>query len=109
MTRGLDGSATEPPHWSRWFRTIGVRNPEGEVVMKAPTTGPCCHRRKERPRRQLLSDQGWLWARGFEVAAACQLYRRIAHWLMKEPELEEERLTPKPAAWCWKSPPDDGR
>ena len=42
----------------------------------------------------LLSDQGWLWARGFEGGGPhVSLYRRIAHWLMKEPELEEERLT----------------
>jgi hypothetical protein len=42
----------------------------------------------------LLSDQGWLWARGYEGGGPhVQLYRRIAHWLMKEPELEEERLT----------------
>jgi hypothetical protein len=42
----------------------------------------------------LLSDQGWLWARGFEGGGPhVQLYRRIAHWLMKEPDLEEERLT----------------
>jgi len=41
-----------------------------------------------------LSDQGWLWARGFEGGGPhVSLYRRIAHWLMKEPELEEERLT----------------
>lgn len=41
----------------------------------------------------LLSDQGWLWARGFEGGGPhVQLYRRIAHWLMKEPELEEEDL-----------------
>jgi hypothetical protein len=42
----------------------------------------------------LLSDQGWLWARGFEGGGPhVQLYRRIAHWLMKEPELEEEALS----------------
>ncbi len=42
----------------------------------------------------LLSDQGWLWARGFEGGGPhVALYRRIAHWLMKEPELEEEALT----------------
>ena len=42
----------------------------------------------------LLSDQGWLWARGFEGGGPhVQLYRRIAHWLMRQPELEEERLT----------------
>jgi hypothetical protein len=42
----------------------------------------------------LLSDQGWLWARGFEGGGPhVSLYRRIAHWLMKEPALEEEALT----------------
>ncbi len=41
-----------------------------------------------------LSDQGWLWARGFEGGGPyASLYRRIAHWLMQEPELEEEALT----------------
>ena len=42
----------------------------------------------------LLSDEGWLWARGFEGGGPyAALYRRMAHWLMKEPDLEEEALT----------------
>ncbi|MGX8012559.1 hypothetical protein ACVDG8_028120 [Mesorhizobium sp. ORM8.1] len=96
VTRGLDGSASEPPHWSRWFRTIGVKNPEGEVVMKGADDRPLLllDRKGEGRVGMLLSDQGWLWARGFEGGGPhVQLYRRIAHWLMKEPELEEERLT----------------
>ncbi|MER8747876.1 hypothetical protein NKH57_01080 [Mesorhizobium sp. M1050] len=96
VTRGLDGSAAEPPHWSRWFRTIGVQNPEGEVVMKGADNRPLLllDRKGEGRVGMLLSDQGWLWARGFEGGGPhVQLYRRIAHWLMKEPELEEERLT----------------
>ncbi|MHA6641680.1 hypothetical protein [Mesorhizobium sp. A623] len=96
VTRGLDGSATEPPHWSRWFRTIGVENPEGEVVMKGADDRPLLvlDRKGEGRVGMLLSDQGWLWARGYEGGGPhVQLYRRIAHWLMKEPELEEERLT----------------
>ncbi|ARP63877.1 hypothetical protein A9K65_011195 [Mesorhizobium sp. WSM1497] len=96
VTRGLDGSATEPPHWSRWFRTIGVQNSEGEVVMKGADNRPLLllDRKGEGRVGMLLSDQGWLWARGFEGGGPhVQLYRRIAHWLMKEPELEEERLT----------------
>ncbi|MET3518554.1 MULTISPECIES: hypothetical protein [Mesorhizobium] len=96
VTRGLDGSNTEPPHWSRWFRTIGVKNPEGEVVMKGADNLPLLllDRKGEGRVGMLLSDQGWLWARGFEGGGPhVQLYRRIAHWLMKEPELEEERLT----------------
>ncbi|MET3581566.1 hypothetical protein ABID19_004617 [Mesorhizobium robiniae] len=96
VTRGLDGSATEPPHWSRWFRTIGVENPEGEAVMKGADDRPLLllDRKGEGRVGMFLSDQGWLWARGFEGGGPhVQLYRRIAHWLMKEPELEEERLT----------------
>ena len=43
---------------------------------------------------QFLSDHIWLWARGFEGGGPHnELLRRLAHWLMKEPELEEDRLT----------------
>jgi hypothetical protein len=96
VTRGLEGSSTEPPHWSRWFRAIGIEQPEGEVVMKGPDNRPLLvlDRKGEGRVGMLLSDQGWLWARGFEGGGPhVQLYRRIAHWLMKEPDLEEERLT----------------
>ncbi|RWF09661.1 MAG: hypothetical protein EOS25_32360, partial [Mesorhizobium sp.] len=85
VTRGLDGSATEPPHWSRWFRTIGVENPEGEAVMKGADNRPLLllDRKGEGRVGMFLSDQGWLWARGFEGGGPhVQLYRRIAHWLM---------------------------
>jgi len=45
---------------------------------------------------EILSDQGWLWARGYEGGGPqAELLRRLAHWLMKEPELEEERLSAK--------------
>jgi hypothetical protein len=41
----------------------------------------------------MLSDQAWLWARGYEGGGPhTDLLRRLAHWLMKEPDLEEERL-----------------
>jgi hypothetical protein len=44
----------------------------------------------------LLSDHVWLWARGFDGGGPhAELLRRIAHWLMKEPELEEEQLSLK--------------
>jgi hypothetical protein len=95
VTRGLDGSAQEPPAWSRWFRLIGIRSGDGEVVMKGADDLPLLllDRRGEGRVGMLLSDQGWLWARGFEGGGPhVSLYRRLAHWLMKEPELEEERL-----------------
>lgn len=96
VTRGLDGSASEPPRWGRWFRTVRIENPQGEVVMKGADEQPLLlldHKGEGRV-GMLLSDQGWLWARGYEGGGPhVQLYRRLAHWLMKEPELEEERLT----------------
>ncbi|MGQ2901677.1 hypothetical protein [Neoaquamicrobium sediminum] len=96
VTRGLEGSAAEPPQWSRWFRQIDIQSPEGEVVMNGAGDRPLLvlNRRGEGRVGMLLSDQGWLWARGFEGGGPhVSLYRRMAHWLMKEPELEEERLT----------------
>ncbi|WP_274426529.1 hypothetical protein [Chelativorans sp. YIM 93263] len=96
VTRGLDGSAADPPDWSRWFRIVGVDRPEGRVVMQGPQESPLLVLSQEGEGRvgMFLSDQGWLWARGFEGGGPyVSLYRRIAHWLMKEPELEEERLT----------------
>ncbi len=96
VTRGLDGSADEPPHWGRWFRSVGVEPPQGETVMVGADNNPLLvlNRAGQGRVAMLLSDQGWLWARGFEGGGPhVSLYRRIAHWLMKEPALEEEALT----------------
>ncbi|MGO1161824.1 hypothetical protein [Brucella pseudogrignonensis] len=96
VTRGLDGSDHEPPHWSRWFRTIDIGEPRGETVMNGADGKPLLVLDRVGKGRvgMFLSDQGWLWARGFEGGGPyASLYRRIAHWLMQEPELEEEALT----------------
>ena len=96
VTRGLDGSGDEPPAWGRWFRSIDVAAPQGETVMLADQGRPLLVLNREAEGRvaMLLSDHGWLWARGFEGGGPhASLYRRIAHWLMKEPDLEEEALT----------------
>ncbi|RLQ88356.1 hypothetical protein [Notoacmeibacter ruber] len=95
VTRSLDGANAEPPSWSRWFRQINVDKPRGQVVMEGIDNAPLLvlDRVEEGRVGMLLSDQGWLWSRGFEGGGPhVQLYRRIAHWLMKQPELEEERL-----------------
>ena len=96
VTRGLDGADVEPPHWGRWFRTVDVEPPEGQTVMVGADNHPLLvlNRAGEGRVAMLLSDQGWLWSRGFEGGGpSVALYRRIAHWLMKEPALEEEALT----------------
>ncbi|WP_426122334.1 hypothetical protein [Pararhizobium sp. PWRC1-1] len=96
VTRGLEGADSEPPHWGRWFRTVDVDKPLGQTVMQAADGKPLLVLNRVGKGRvaMLLSDQGWLWARGFEGGGpSVPLYRRTAHWLMQEPALEEEALT----------------
>jgi hypothetical protein len=98
VTRDLDGSQFDPPHWGRWFRLIDVEKPEGEVIMKGAEDKPLLIlNRVEKGRvALLLSDDAWLWARGYEGGGPhVDLLRRLAHWLMQEPELEEEALHAK--------------
>jgi len=96
VTRGLQGSGTTPPKWGRWLRQIeATPSRNTKVLMKGDGDWPLmllAHVGKGRV-GMLLSDEGWLWARGFEGGGPyATLYRRMAHWLMKEPELEEEAL-----------------
>jgi hypothetical protein len=98
VTRDLPGSntATAPPSWGRWFRLIGANRVSGETLMSGPGDKPLLVLDKVQKGRvaELLSDHAWLWARGFEGGGPqAELLRRLAHWLMKEPELEEERLS----------------
>lgn len=96
VTRGLDKGKTTNPDWSQWFRNISVATPTGKVVMEGANNSPLLvlQRYEEGRVALLLSDHAWLWARGFEGGGPhVQLLRRISHWLMREPELEEERLT----------------
>ncbi len=96
VTRNLTGGDQEPPQWGRWFRIIDTGEPQGETVMQGPDGKPLLvlGRVGEGRVGMLMSDQGWLWSRGFEGGGPyAPLYRRLAHWLMKEPELEEEALT----------------
>jgi hypothetical protein len=95
VTRDLDGSASDPPQWSQWFRLIDTRNTHGTAVMRGPDDKPLLVLSREGEGRValLLSDQLWLWARGFQGGGPhLDLLRRLSHWLMKEPELEEEAL-----------------
>jgi hypothetical protein len=95
VTRGLEGSASDPPHWSRFFRLVDTRNPSGPAVMEGPDGKPLLllSRQGEGRVALLLSDHIWLWARGYEGGGPhLDLLRRLSHWLMKQPELEEEAL-----------------
>ncbi|MFZ0151598.1 MAG: hypothetical protein WBX95_23015 [Xanthobacteraceae bacterium] len=95
VTRGLDGSEDKPPHWSEWFRVVDTRSATGTTVMQGPDAKPLLVLSHEGEGRValLLSDHIWLWARGFEGGGPhLDLLRRLSHWLMKEPDLEEEAL-----------------
>ena len=95
MTRGLDGAGSDPPHWSRWFRLVDTKNANGTSVMQGPDNKPLLILSREGEGRValLLSDHIWLWARGYEGGGPhLDLLRRLSHWLMKQPDLEEEAL-----------------
>jgi hypothetical protein len=95
VTRDLAGGDTDPPNWGRWFRVIDVDKPSGEIVMQGAEQKPLLVLNRQGKGRValLLSDHAWLWARGFEGGGPhVDLLRRLAHWLMQEPDLEEEAL-----------------
>lgn len=95
VTRGLEGSASEPPHWSRFFRTVDTRNAVNPPVMTGADGKPLLFlsRFGEGRVALLLSDHIWLWARGYEGGGPhLDLLRRTSHWLMKQPDLDEEAL-----------------
>ncbi len=95
VTRDLEGANTSPPHWSHWFRVVDTKDPTGTTVMQGPDNKPLLVLQREGEGRValLLSDHIWLWARGFEGGGPhLDLLRRLSHWLMKQPELEEEAL-----------------
>jgi hypothetical protein len=88
-------SADGTPRWGRWFRTVDAVVRRGTTVMTGADERPLLvlDRFGEGRVAQLMSDQIWLWGRGYEGGGPqADLLRRIAHWLMKEPELEEEDL-----------------
>ena len=95
VTRGLEGAESEPPHWSRFFRTVDTRNAIGAPVMTGADGKPLLllSRFGEGRVALLLSDHIWLWARGYEGGGPhLDLLRRMSHWLMKQPDLDEEAL-----------------
>lgn len=100
VTTGLPGDrpADKPdqqPQWGRWFHQVEVAPTGGVVVMEGAQGRPLLVLDRVDKGRvaQLASDQIWLWSRGYEGGGPqAELLRRLAHWLMKEPELEENDL-----------------
>lgn len=101
VTSGLEEFAPPPaegeegPGWGRWFRQIDVLPKSGVTVMTGAEDRPLLvlDRVGEGRVALMASDHAWLWSRGYEGGGPqLELLRRLAHWMMKEPELEEEAL-----------------
>ncbi|WP_264960664.1 VWA domain-containing protein, partial [Neoasaia chiangmaiensis] len=96
VTAGLPDAPTGPDNgWGPWYRALRPDRQQGETLMNGPDAQPLLVLdRVDRGRvALLLSDQLWLWSRG-EGGGGPQpeLLRRLSHWLMKEPQLEENQL-----------------
>jgi hypothetical protein len=97
VVRGLPS----PERWGRWTRQTDARATSGQSVLSGADGRPLLVLDRAGRGRvaQLWSDQAWLWARGYDGGGPYgELLRRLVHWLMQEPELEEERLTLNPDA-----------
>jgi hypothetical protein len=97
VTEDLPGAGAPggQPSWGRWFRQVDSRVQRGTTVMSGDRGEPLLVLDRVGQGRvaQLLSDQMWFWARGFEGGGPqAELLRRLAYWLMKEPDLEENDL-----------------
>lgn len=82
--------------WGRWLRQIDITATSGNIVMTGVEDRPLLilDRVDEGRVALLASDHAWLWNRGYEGGGPqLELLRRLAHWMMGEPELEEEALT----------------
>ena len=94
VTEGLEALASEGG-WGRWFRLAEVELLRGQVAMSGPGDRPLLvlDRVEEGRIAVLASDPAWLWGRGYEGGGPqLELMKRLAHWMLKEPELEEEAL-----------------
>jgi len=98
VTSGLAGArpgSEDGPDWGRWLRQVRVDPDSGDTVMSGADGHPLVilDRVGEGRVAMMASDHAWLWTRGYEGGGPqADLLRRTAHWLMKEPELEEEAL-----------------
>jgi len=89
------GDPEGEPRWGRWFRQMDVEARRGHVLMNGAEGRPLLILDRIGLGRvaQINSDHIWLWARGFEGGGPqAELLRRMAHWLMQEPDLEEESI-----------------
>jgi len=89
-------SGQEDQNWGKWFRIIDKKPISGNVLMEGPDAAPLLVIDKIGKGRvaMLMSDQAWLWSKGFDGGGPySEMFRRTAHWLMGEPDLDAEKLS----------------
>jgi len=82
-------------NWGQWYRAIDNDPISGDVLMDGPDGAPLFVIDKVNDGRvaMLMSDQAWLWAKGHDGGGPYrEMFRRTAHWLMGEPDLDAEVL-----------------
>jgi len=96
VTASLPQSDAVAPSWGRWMRLIEIAPRSGDILMSGEDEQPLLvlDRVGEGRVAMLATDTAWLWSRGYEGGGPlAEMLRRVAHWLMKEPQLEEDALT----------------
>ena len=83
-------------NWGPWYRMVEGITIAGDVLLEGPESRPLLVLNRVGQGRvaQILSDQSWVWTKpGSNKGPQADLLRRLVHWLMKEPELEENELS----------------
>ncbi|MGB0719092.1 MAG: hypothetical protein ACPGRX_01375 [Bdellovibrionales bacterium] len=95
VTEGLSGAGGDTPQWGPWLRQVPLEPVSGDVLMDGIDGNPLLIMDRVGQGRvaQIASDHIWLWSRGYRGGGPhAELLRRVVHWLMKEPELDEKAL-----------------
>lgn len=95
VTQALPENGPWGREWGPWYRALRTDQTQGRTLLSTPSGSPLLilDQRGQGRVAMLLSDQIWLWSRGEKGGGPqAELLRRLSHWLMKEPELEEDQL-----------------
>ncbi|MFH1805133.1 MAG: hypothetical protein ABID63_09625 [Pseudomonadota bacterium] len=97
VTAPIAGPNNTDQKWGHWYRQLETRvTDDRAMTLLTGVDGlPLLTlSRVEEGRAAILSsDQMWLWQRGHEGGGPiAELLRRLSHWLMKEPALDENNI-----------------
>jgi hypothetical protein len=87
------GLADQAQTWGQWLR-VQSSTPRGDVLLEGAGQPLLVLSQVGKGRSAaIMSDQAWLWRRGYDGGGPFdELFRRTSHWLMKEADLEADRL-----------------